>query len=316
MTITEQVVTTSRDANFELEITAQGLKWSWSLGMFQMLGVANNYEPGPHVLMNAKHPTDRRSTLDVLSQAIKQRTSFCYQSRLARHDGYVRRVETSGSVAESGDGSPLAVVGSVVLVSDWALPSRDRLGDGKFTDGEMEVALRTRAEYVYAYAFVQYAPLVRRAAGALLRDRTQIEDVVQSVFESLWRHPERFNSDRGSLLAYLRLQARGRSVDLLRSESCRAARVRRFAGTSDVSNGDEYDGVFELSRPDLRRCLDLLPTTERQVIELAYFGGMTYRGVATHLDLPEGTVKWRIRSGLVRLRQLECIKAAGAATLE
>jgi RNA polymerase sigma-70 factor (ECF subfamily) len=92
--------------------------------------------------------------------------------------------------------------------------------------------------------------------------------------------------------------------------------VRRFAGTTDVSNSDEYDGIFEPSRRELRRALDLLPTTEREVIELAYFGGMSYRSVAAHLHLPEGTVKARIRSGLVRLRRIECIKAVGDALLE
>ncbi len=250
-----------------------------------------------------------------LSQALKQRKSFCYQSRLVRHDGSVRRVETSGSVALSNDGSPIAVIGSVSVVSDWALPSKDELFDGMFTDGDMEVALRARIEDVYAYAYVQYAPLIRRAAAGLIRDRTQIEDVVQSVFESLWRHPERFNSTRGSLLAYLRLQVRGRSVDLLRSESSRAARVRRAAGTHVASNNDEYELLEEIARLEVRRALDLLPTGEREVIELAYFGGMSYRGVAERLGLAEGTVKWRIHSGLVRLRELECIKAVGDGTL-
>jgi RNA polymerase sigma-70 factor (ECF subfamily) len=171
----------------------------------------------------------------------------------------------------------------------------------------MEVALRARAEDAYAYAFVRYAPLIRRAATGLLRDRTQVDDVVQSVFESLWRHPERFDSTRGSLVAYLHLQARGRSLDLLRSESCRASRVRRFASTTEASTSDEYD--FEHSSLDLRRALDLLPPALREVIELAYLGGMSYRGVAAHLSLPEGTVKYRIHSALVRLREIECIES-------
>jgi RNA polymerase sigma-70 factor (ECF subfamily) len=281
--------------------------------MCDMLGVARTCEPGPHVLMHAKHPDDRQPTLAILSEAVKQRSSFCFQSQLARHDGYVRSVETSGSVALSSDGSPLALVGSVALVSDWALPSRVELRDGVFTGGNVEVALRARAEDAHAYAFVRYAPLIRRAAAGLLRDRAQVEDVVQSVFESLWRHPERFDSTRGSLLAYLRLQARGRSLDLLRSESSRAARGRRFAATTDASNSDEYD--FEHSTLDVRRALDVLPMAEREVIELAYFGGVSFRSVAAHLGLPEGTVKWRIHSALVRLRELECIKAVHGAML-
>jgi RNA polymerase sigma-70 factor (ECF subfamily) len=250
-----------------------------------------------------------------LSHAVKQRTSFCYQTRLARHDGYVRTVETSGSVPVSKDGAPQALVGHVVLVADWALPVL-QMRDGMFTEGDMAVGLLARTEEAYAYAFAQYVSLVRRVAGVLLQDRTQVDDVVQSVFESLWLHPERFDSTRGSLAAYLRVQARSRSLDLLRSEASRASRALRFSATAETIRNDQYDDVFEPSGLDVRTALDLLPTTEREVIELAYFGGMSYRNVAAHLDLPEGTVKGRIRSGLERLRRLDCIKNLGQGMFE
>ncbi|CAN5662162.1 sigma-70 family RNA polymerase sigma factor [soil metagenome] len=137
-----------------------------------------------------------------------------------------------------------------------------------------------------------------RRCGAILAD-----EVVQEVFVRLWRAPERFDARRGSLRSYLVMQATGRAIDLLRSESSRAARQQRV-GRRDH---DEHPGVetVVLARwagTDVRRAVEALPPPERQAIALAYFGGHTYREVAHLLDLPEGTVKGRIRTGLARLR--------------
>jgi RNA polymerase sigma-70 factor (ECF subfamily) len=140
-------------------------------------------------------------------------------------------------------------------------------------------------------------------ARRVLADRVLAEEVVQEVFLRLWRDPSRFDPGRGSMRSWLCAQVHGKSVDLLRAESARRAREERDAWRSPNVDDNLEREVMELSEGEaVRRALTSLSDGERQVIELAYFGGHTYREVAVLLETPEGTVKSRIRSGLLRLR--------------
>jgi RNA polymerase sigma-70 factor (ECF subfamily) len=140
-------------------------------------------------------------------------------------------------------------------------------------------------------------------ARRVLADRVLAEEIVQEVFVRMWRAPERFDTERGSMRSFLLAQVHGRSVDLLRSETARRAREERDARRTQIVDDELERAVVELTEGEaVRRALRALSDGERQAIELAYFGGHTYREVATILDQPEGTVKSRIRSGLLRLR--------------
>ncbi|MBA2326720.1 MAG: sigma-70 family RNA polymerase sigma factor [Actinobacteria bacterium] len=154
------------------------------------------------------------------------------------------------------------------------------------------------------------AEVYRRHAGAsfalahrILTQRNLAEDVVQEVFLRLWNQPDKFDAGRGSLRSYLLAQTHGRSVDLVRSESSRRVREEREARSTAAAGYDLEREVWDLALEEhVREALAALSDGERAAIELAYFGGNTYREVAELLDEPEGTVKSRIRSGLLRLR--------------
>ncbi len=129
------------------------------------------------------------------------------------------------------------------------------------------------------------------------------EDVVQDVFLQLWAYPERFDPERGSLGSFLIMQAHGRSIDVLRSESSRRNReTAKVAEPAPAAPAVDDRALARLAGEHARQLLARLPDAERQAITLAYFGGRSYREVATLLAQPEGTIKSRIRSGLRQLR--------------
>ena len=171
------------------------------------------------------------------------------------------------------------------------------------SDGALAVAIGRWREDALAEAFRRHAGAVYGLALRVLGDRAAAEEVVQEVFLRLWNAPDRYDPERGSMRAFLLAQSHGRAVDQLRADSSRRRREQRDAARSAEAGYDLEHEVMDLTVAEhLKEAVSALPVDERRAIELAYFGGHTYREVAALLDQPEGTVKSRIRSGLTRLR--------------
>jgi RNA polymerase sigma-70 factor (ECF subfamily) len=185
-------------------------------------------------------------------------------------------------------------------------PSRDRVTDAQMraaTDAELGRRVAANDEPALAELYRRHGGPCFALARRVLADRGLAEEVVQEVFLRLWRAPERFDPERGSMRSFLFAQVHGRSVDLLRAETARRAREERDAFRSPTVDDDLERAVADLTEGEaVRRALASLSDAEREAIELAYFGGHTYREVAVLLEQPEGTVKSRIRSGMLRLR--------------
>jgi RNA polymerase sigma-70 factor (ECF subfamily) len=170
-------------------------------------------------------------------------------------------------------------------------------------DAELMLAVARGDDGALATVYRRHADTCYALARRVVNDRTLAEEVVQELFVRLWRAPERFDPERGTLRSFLLAQVHGRSVDLLRSEVARRGREERDVIRSFTSNDELERAVLDLTEAEaVRTALASLSEGERQAIELAYFGGHTYREVATLLEQPEGTVKSRIRSGLLRMR--------------
>ncbi|MEU5100602.1 sigma-70 family RNA polymerase sigma factor [Streptomyces sp. NPDC020996] len=165
-----------------------------------------------------------------------------------------------------------------------------------------QVALGDQDAFAAVYDAV--AGSVLGVARAVLRDQAQSEEVAQEVLVEVWRTAPRYRPERGTAINWILTLAHRRAVDRVRSVEAAAARDTKAALLEHQPAYDEVTEQVEsrLEREQVRRCLRTLTELQRQSVTLAYYRGLTYREVAEALSLPLGTVKTRLRDGLIRLR--------------
>jgi len=175
------------------------------------------------------------------------------------------------------------------------------------TDEELMAGLATRDIEAFETLYDRYGTLVYSTALRVVGDVHLAEDISQEVFLRIWRHPDRYEPQRGRFVTWLLSVARNGAVDAVRSRG----RRRRHELVSELPErelptNDAPDPALmaELAdeRQRIQRALANLPAQQRQTIEMAYFGGYTQQEIAALLSEPLGTVKTRIRLGMQKLR--------------
>jgi len=195
-------------------------------------------------------------------------------------------------------------------LTDRSQPNNDALLAQRIRSGDREAL----GELYDRYASVALATALR-----VVTDREQAEDLVHDTFVAVWQKIDRFDPMRGSLRAWLLTIVRNRSID----------RIRAQRPTLAVDDADEQSLLRSSSNPtweaaiarrsadELRSALEALPTEQREAIELAYFGGRTYREIAVLTNVPLGTANGRLRLALAKLREaLQMTDAAPALSEE
>jgi len=179
-------------------------------------------------------------------------------------------------------------------------------GDFVAAAGDQELASRLAAGNHDALAelYDRYAGLAYGVAIRVLGDPARAEDAVQDAFMNVWNRAASFDAERGSLRAWLLTSVRNRSIDYLRGRGAHEREEHELppemAGA--VSHSDPWREVaLSLERTAVHDALASLPTEQRQVIELAYFGGYTQSEIADRTRVPLGTVKGRIRLALEKM---------------
>jgi RNA polymerase sigma-70 factor (ECF subfamily) len=174
--------------------------------------------------------------------------------------------------------------------------------EGRPELAELLASVARGDQAAFESVYDQLAGPVYGLVRKVLRDPAQSEEVAQEVMLDVWRTASRFDAGRGSAVAWVMTIAHRRAVDRVRSESASAQREQKLA-PGPVS-GDDVAELVEtaLDRQRVRRCLGALTSLQAEAVKLAYYGGYTYPQVAELLGVALGTVKTRIRDGLIRLR--------------
>lgn len=177
-------------------------------------------------------------------------------------------------------------------------------GADPLTPEELLIRVAKGSEAAFELLYDVVAGPVFGVVRRVVRDVSQSEEVAQEVLIELWRTAARYRPDRGSALNWALTMAHRRAVDRVRSAQARTDREDRVSVMSVERNFDEVSEAVtaRLEREQVRRCLSALTELQRESVMLAYYGGRTYPEVAEVLGAPLGTVKTRLRDGLIRLR--------------
>jgi RNA polymerase sigma-70 factor (ECF subfamily) len=173
--------------------------------------------------------------------------------------------------------------------------------DDPTSDSELVRRIGTGDEAALSALMKRYSTRVFTTAFRVLRQTPEAQEVTQDVFFAIWRHPERFDRTRGSLLTWLIILSRSRALDLLRSTKGNAGGLELTAEALDTN-----PALIEAFTPDRKLLIDKLmrrlPEEQGRVVQSCYIEGYAAREVAALLKLPLGTVKSRTRLALKKMR--------------
>lgn len=169
------------------------------------------------------------------------------------------------------------------------------------SDLTLVTAIRAGDQSAMAALYDRYSSIVYAVALRVLQDTGAAEDVLQDIFLQLWRNPGAFDASRGNMAAWLAVIARNRAIDTLR-------RRRPQDDIEDVVLSVEADLASEADRSrameKVRGAMLAMPAPQRSALEMAYFEGLTHAEIAEKTGEPLGTIKTRIRVGLISLRRV------------
>ena len=169
---------------------------------------------------------------------------------------------------------------------------------------EAVVALVARSDdTALAELYDRFGTLAYATALRTLRDAALAQDAVQDAFLQVWRSAPRFHAEKGSARVWLLTLVHRRAVDLVRREQRRRTSPEEAAPEARTAGADEAVWLT-LERTRVQDALAQLPDQQREVLELAYWGGFTQSELAERLAQPLGTIKSRMFAGLARLRDL------------
>ena len=180
--------------------------------------------------------------------------------------------------------------------------------EGESSDVELLRAVANRSPAAFSKFYDRFSSAVYNIAYSILRNENDAEDVLQEVFLKIWNGAKNYDSNLGKPKSWVSTLARNKSIDILRASGRRGRIAREILFEPGVGEGAVANSVdLAISMETaftVRTSLNHLPYEQRQAIELAFFKGLTQSEVARNLHQPLGTIKARIRRGMIQLRTL------------
>jgi RNA polymerase sigma-70 factor (ECF subfamily) len=173
--------------------------------------------------------------------------------------------------------------------------------NGGSSDDVLLSAMRSGDQQAMAEVYDRYSGIVYSVALRVLGDTGAAEDVLQEVFMQLWRNPNVFDSSRGNLGPWLAVIARNRAIDALRKRRPESD-IEDVVVSVHPNMAGEADRARAMEK--VRGALGAMPASQRSALEMAYFEGLSHSEIASKTGEPLGTIKTRIRSGLLTLRKV------------
>jgi RNA polymerase sigma-70 factor (ECF subfamily) len=173
------------------------------------------------------------------------------------------------------------------------------------SDTELLQAIARGDEQALASLYDRYRLILFGLILRILHSRPEAEDVLQDVFIQVWKRAADFDESRGRPFTWLVTLCRSRTIDRLRAlESRQRTANEAVRGAEESVSDSEQDAMRAEQSAVVRECLGELPREQRETLVLAYFEGLTQTEIASRLGAPLGTVKTRMRSGMIKLREM------------
>ncbi|MEO8710939.1 MAG: sigma-70 family RNA polymerase sigma factor [Parafilimonas sp.] len=170
-----------------------------------------------------------------------------------------------------------------------------------YTESELVELLKQRSQTAFSYLYDNYSGALYSVIFSILQNKELADDVLQEVFIKIWRQIEQYNSEKGKLFTWLVNISRNASIDTLRSKSYHLQKQNRELTENVYSAAGSVN--IETDKIGLRKIVNGLKQDHKVLIELAYFQGYTQDEISKFLEIPLGTVKTRLRSAIIQLRE-------------
>ena len=172
----------------------------------------------------------------------------------------------------------------------------------KYNETDLILLLKEREQSAFSYLYDHYSGALYSIILSILPDKELANDVLQEVFVKIWRQVDSYNAAKGRLFTWMMNIARNASIDMLRSKGYQKAQQNRELTEAVYEKGGSI--VTNINQIGLRKLVHSLKEEYKVLVELSYFQGFTQDEISKTLNMPLGTVKTRLRTALLQLREL------------
>lgn len=174
----------------------------------------------------------------------------------------------------------------------------------KYSEEELVFALQEQDQAAFSYLYDNYSGALFGLIYKMVNDKELGEDILQEAFVKIWNNFSNYDSRKGRLFTWMINLTRNLTIDNMRSKGYKK-QSKIHADENFVNNfSDTANAALRFDAMGIRKQLTLLKSDQKQIIDLAYFGGLTQDEISKQLDIPLGTVKTRMRAAILELRKL------------